>query len=102
MFKSRSPPQPGSSPRLRGTSSFIGEKQRNTGIIPALAGNIRWICLSHWTVRDHPRACGEHQPFAYRDTLNMGSSPRLRGTCTILSLFLLMSGIIPALAGNIQ
>ena len=52
------------------------------------------------SLRDHPRACGEH--VVLDDFLRHaeGSSPRLRGTLLTRGKAKAMRGIIPALAGN--
>ena len=70
------------------------------GIIPALAGNTRTSGGPRRPSRDHPRACGEHPGDVLDASRGMGSSPRLRGTPTALSLAPCRGGIIPALAGN--
>ena len=71
------------------------------GIIPALAGNIRRPSSASNTTGDHPRACGEHCGGGHRPVAQVGSSPRLRGTCHEAFTLLGARGIIPALAGNI-
>ncbi|PKU92651.1 hypothetical protein CQR45_1846 [Bifidobacterium pseudolongum subsp. globosum] len=70
------------------------------GIIPALAGNTRTSGGPRRPSGDHPRACGEHPGDVLDASRGMGSSPRLRGTPTALSLAPCRGGIIPALAGN--
>ena len=79
---------PGSSPHMRGTRVLSTSSGRNTGIIPAYAGNTVSIQIQAVIVWDHPRICGEH----FMDGINMcatpGSSPHMRGTlkgmCTYL------------------
>ena len=73
----------GSSPRLRGTYTAFRGETTDRGIIPALAGNIRWRR-------------------SRRSRRRVGSSPRLRGTCDRMTASALSMGIIPALAGNIS
>ena len=51
----------GSSPRVRGTASYIAPLKPTTGIIPACAGNRRQRTALADSVRDHPRVCGEQQ-----------------------------------------
>ena len=53
------------------------------------------------TDRDHPRACGEHYASWTPNTRFKGSSPRLRGTSGKGITMDAVTGIIPALAGNI-
>ena len=70
------------------------------GIIPALAGNTARIDRPSSAAWDHPRACGEHQGLRDSGAAQAGSSPRLRGTRTVLVVRGDGRGIIPALAGN--
>ena len=50
----------GSSPRMRGTLFEGFDSFRQTGIIPAHAGNTKANTSPIRVCRDHPRACGEH------------------------------------------
>ena len=50
----------GSSPRMRGTPSGMGDVDVRRGIIPAYAGNTTGAVPSPPTWWDHPRVCGEH------------------------------------------
>ena len=90
----------GSSPRLRGTPILGMHPEHLRGIIPALAGNTRRCPSRAVSPRDHPRACGEHAPWAYSAAWLLGSSPRLRGTLRWGHAGRVAVGIIPALAGN--
>ena len=92
--------EPGSSPRLRGTLPSGCHGAHIVGIIPALAGNTGSVSMILSSVRDHPRACGEHIQGLINGIGDMGSSPRLRGTRNISIRVGCKSGIIPALAGN--
>ncbi len=70
----------GSSPRLRGTSAQNTRLRILRRFIPAPAGNIElWgdVCAVNAV---HPRACGEHALATMHTSINIGSSPRLRGT----------------------
>ena len=85
---------------MRGTLIVGLALRLHVGIIPACAGNTRFIGLGAVDIRDHPRVCGEHivgdgtyKPFE-------GSSPRVRGTRCAASFLELQAGIIPACAGN--
>ena len=92
----------GSSPRMRGTHADRLEACSILGIIPAYAGNTsdrRGHC--HHT-GDHPRVCGEHIIQGFIDALELGSSPRMRGTLSVRTRILSAIGIIPAYAGNTQ
>ena len=53
--------------------------------------------ISGW---DHPRACGEHAVVGKKPSTIAGSSPRLRGTPSIVARQPPYFRIIPALAGN--
>jgi len=68
--------------------------------IPALAGNMRVGSVSIDVHTVHPRACGEHNKADYKEGLKCGSSPRLRGTCTLIAIIYHYIRFIPALAGN--
>ena len=94
------PCEPGSSPRMRGTLSRCREDRWCSGIIPADAGNTGSYPQTAWSVEDHPRGCGEHWGSRTRDPGGRGSSPRMRGTPMMFSVMELISGIIPADAGN--
>ena len=99
------PPSPsgfllGSSPRLRGTHVAHHRRTVVHGIIPALAGNTTYNRNILNIAKDHPRACGEHDPYLTPDNHLRGSSPRLRGTHQTLRGHTVFGGIIPALAGN--
>ena len=90
----------GSSPRVRGTRLRHFSFSRRAGIIPACAGNTLLGLLllpSYW---DHPRVCGEHPPSCSMLIVELGSSPRVRGTPTMPKRTWSKNGIIPACAGN--
>ena len=90
----------GSSPRLRGTRVHEYRQAQGRGIIPALAGNTNRSRVTTDHGGDHPRACGEHQRHQPSLSAGRGSSPRLRGTRDRHRGVKIMTGIIPALAGN--
>ena len=50
----------GSSPRMRGTRHDQDSRPRQTGIIPAYAGNTVTMYALESSKMDHPRVCGEH------------------------------------------
>ena len=93
-------PNPGSSPRVRGTLELDVELRRVCGIIPACAGNTSMPFAQPPRPRDHPRVCGEHKRLPIAEATVGGSSPRVRGTPEPVSLPVLSTGIIPACAGN--
>ena len=49
----------GSSPRVRGTATYVRSRTATSGIIPACAGNRFVSKVSVSGKRDHPRVCGE-------------------------------------------
>ena len=92
--------QKGSSPRMRGAQSEHEPCARQRGIIPAHAGSTiraRAMCT---TARDHPRACGEHNPSTSHVHDSEGSSPRMRGAQSEHEPCARQRGIIPAHAGS--
>ena len=90
----------GSSPRVRGTRVFGLKLGDPRGIIPACAGNTRSRYTFATARRGHPRVCGEHDEVTSETFAIWGSSPRVRGTLSTLSLSASILGIIPACAGN--
>ena len=90
----------GSSPRMRGTPSRAFAMDKNTGIIPAYAGNTHRNGRRSSDSRDHPRVCGEHAYALPKASMDVGSSPRMRGTHPKAAFDLASQGIIPAYAGN--
>ena len=90
----------GSSPRVRGTACSFKTVSLNIGIIPACAGNSLPNCFARFSIRDHPRVCGEQTSLPYLSKSSLGSSPRVRGTDAHLVLVLFTIRIIPACAGN--
>ena len=70
----------GSSPRMRGTRFLPSEDTSAFRFIPAHAGNTRKFDMDNALGAVHPRACGEHMPVRPRNSVPIGSSPRMRGT----------------------
>ena len=92
----------GSSPRARGTPDDQTGEISNTGIIPACAGNTPTASKHDHKKRDHPRVRGEHRCCQTFVCTFPGSSPRARGTQVVVDPIVLVSGIIPACAGNTE
>ena len=90
----------GSSPRVRGTRKIERLNNDGTGIIPACAGNTDARREREPHRGDHPRVCGEHGDEFGEEPLESGSSPRVRGTLVRAAVATVLSGIIPACAGN--
>ena len=70
------------------------------GIIPADAGNTVTDGYFAMTGKDHPRGCGEHFSADENNQQALGSSPRMRGTHSLIPVIIRDAGIIPADAGN--
>ena len=96
----RRQPANGSSPRMRGTLHYDGTISDGLRIIPAHAGNTHLPPRRSSASADHPRACGEHLDDDDLDILDVGSSPRMRGTHAPLLIGECDGRIIPAHAGN--
>ena len=85
---------------MRGTLVAVTALLRNSGIIPAHAGNTKLGLVLQTVSRDHPRACGEHWPFAPITHCWSGSSPRMRGTPRVKIKLAHLHGIIPRACGE--
>ena len=85
---------------MRGTHATRLKAIRESGIIPAYAGNTRIFLEQRKRLRDHPRVCGEHTRSSLVTCIPAGSSPRMRGTPSGSKGQYHQSGIIPAYAGN--
>ena len=90
----------GSSPRRRGARHARVVHAALVRIIPAQAGSTRSTPRSAPSLRDHPRAGGEHDPKLINGGFSEGSSPRRRGAHACGQLDGDGSGIIPAQAGS--
>ena len=95
-----SDPKTGSSPRMRGTRSWIPSRWLRGGLIPTYAGNTQIIAEAGLIERAHPHVCGEHLPSRALWVKRMGSSPRMRGTPAVAFCSHATSGLIPTYAGN--
>ena len=85
---------------MRGTRIGVYGERHRVRIIPADAGNTRQCRLKPANDGDHPRGCGEHDPFSVTTLGYCGSSPRMRGTPLRYGIDIGENGIIPADAGN--
>ena len=74
----------GSSPRVRGTDKCISRYVLDNGIIPACAGNRVVSAFTSIPYGDHPRVCGEQSEVQANVMSKKGSSPRVRGTVSLL------------------
>ena len=89
-----------SSPRMRGALAAGTGRGYRPRIIPADAGSTDRPYARQTFRRDHPRGCGEHTIFNPIQSLQYGSSPRMRGARLPPHLDALDGGIIPADAGS--
>ena len=69
----------GSSPRMRGKQSKRPCMTHAVGLIPAHAGKTTRLGLGPFSLRAHPRACGENGCCHGLTFGHRGSSPRMRG-----------------------
>ena len=92
----------GSSPRVRGSLSCSSSLPVAAGIIPAGAGLTERHRVYHHGAEDHPRGCGAHAESFRTCSSGRGSSPRVRGSLSVMIAILLLLRIIPAGAGLTQ
>ena len=90
----------GSSPRVRGTASGHMMWTLENRFIPACAGNRSFLEKAFPLQPVHPRVCGEQVCRFNSDVIQDGSSPRVRGTVSLVPLARMMDRFIPACAGN--
>ena len=90
----------GSSPRVRGTRSYVVPSGPVRRFIPAGAGNTNPPIDRVIAVPVHPRGCGEHTGLTRPLRRSCGSSPRVRGTRRGLYSTTVCRRFIPAGAGN--
>ena len=90
----------GSSPPVRGAQYDGDNLSLRLGLIPARAGNTAcYLWASGWTGA-HPRSRGEHMGFPSVPSLDMGSSPPVRGALSRVHGNDPAAGLIPACAGS--
>ena len=90
----------GSSPRVRGTVFRPTTDHGFTRFIPACAGNRNVQRVVDLFSSVHPRVCGEQTGSVATTIINVGSSPRVRGTGFHDVVSFLNHRFIPACAGN--
>ena len=90
----------GSSPRGRGTLLYMLYITNEKRFIPARAGNTFGYAISAIVKSVHPRAGGEHRIRLKVQFEFYGSSPRGRGTLSVIRYDAGPSRFIPARAGN--
>jgi len=90
----------GSSPRTRGTHGQQFPPRQTRRFIPAHAGNALCVDENAALSPVHPRARGERTVSNFRHGRRGGSSPRTRGTHTLVPPSEALGRFIPAHAGN--
>ena len=90
----------GSSPRVRGKQGPAVPRERALRLIPACAGKTGSRHLRQPRPTAHPRVCGENGAGARTLTVDLGSSPRVRGKQTKEKSRNFNEGLIPACAGK--
>ncbi|CAB1368093.1 protein of unknown function [Denitratisoma oestradiolicum] len=85
---------------MRGTRDAHSQILMQMRFIPAHAGNTACRSQERAPVSVHPRACGEHNAGVSGAPILIGSSPRMRGTLSLLNSAHRPSRFIPAHAGN--
>ena len=84
---------------MRGSLAQLVAYMGTPGIIPAHAGLTVIRSTFSRSRKDHPRACGAHNGLTTLDSIELGSSPRMRGSLIVDLLKDGTAGIIPAHAG---
>ena len=90
----------GSPPRVRGEAPHPVVGPLPKRITPACAGRSPWSCSPRAQDGDHPRVCGEKDAVQPRNSLEVGSPPRVRGEVSDSVGLLTTEGITPACAGR--
>ena len=90
----------GSSPRMRGTLVICSVIVELVGLIPTYAGNTKTPLSQDRDSRAHPHVCGEHGDTLQDTIVDLGSSPRMRGTPLGGINLHARVGLIPTYAGN--
>ena len=90
----------GSSPRKRGTEPLLKLQKLDRRFIPAQAGNRELKVAFCDLLPVHPRASGEQSGNEHVEFLEVGSSPRKRGTVVRVRFPERRVRFIPAQAGN--
>ena len=89
----------GSPPRMQGKGQQHVLPGQLDGITPAHAGKRCTDLRLRPHTGDHPRACGEKEPFLCMPKCRWGSPPRMRGLCLRKNIVQSLLKITPAHAG---
>ena len=90
----------GSSPRVRGKQPRNRTDTSRFGLIPACAGKTLMRSSSPALHSAHPRVCGENRDTQTNGGTVQGSSPRVRGKRSTISVPGSLTRLIPACAGK--
>ena len=93
-------PSQGLSPRVRGNPGMRRTRRASSGSIPACAGEPLFRVVVAGYRRVYPRVCGGTRLVALGNRLVAGLSPRVRGNRSISIPPGVLSGSIPACAGE--
>ena len=85
---------------MRGKESALHRSQLQRRITPAHAGKSIWMIRIRYSIRDHPRACGEKFTQFKFVPDDVGSPPRMRGKVFGQIAVPAFTGITPAHAGK--
>ena len=92
----------GSSPRVWGTWGGDAVKFSADRFIPTCVGNMLVAVTGMAANPVHPHVCGEHVAVAEAHVGRSGSSPRVWGTCALVSSRHSVPRFIPTCVGNIH
>ena len=73
----------GSPPHMRGKDAYVGSTCNNLRITPAHAGKSEFLFIRLSPPKDHPRTCGEKEPYFSRLAKTKGSPPHMWGKETL-------------------
>ena len=90
----------GSPPRMRGKLAMLMLCALRPGITPADAGKTSIVHAYYYTIKDHPRGCGENLPPVLLLMPQAGSPPRMRGKPSREEVTFFLPRITPAGAGK--
>ncbi len=90
----------GLSPRVRGSQPFFRERKEARRSIPACAGEPRVWAAAFARSEVYPRVCGGASYAGIRAPVNLGLSPRVRGSQAAVQNDIAYPGSIPACAGE--
>ena len=90
----------GSPPPMRGKAFKNPQMKQKIRITPAYAGKSTDLIFTVRQDQDHPRLCGEKFLHEFRQLLDLGSPPPMRGKVYLAKRNLIDSRITPAYAGK--